>query len=224
MTLDDPEVKSVSAATSVSHAVCGSLDNDTETTHAVEDPVYKISAYFSDGHKMQRALAWLLRFLDFIKDKTSCAHGQLTVSEVKRSRMTLIKAAQMCGYPNDVSKLLQNQDVNKSSHLCRLKPFGDIDGLMHVSGRLHEQHPIIIPHDDRIAAAIVWYHHEQSHVAVDWTLSLIREKFWIVQARPLVKRIIHKCVRCRMLFAKPCVHPWAKVRGHFGLLPKIGIL
>ena len=40
----------------------------------------------------------------------------------------------------------------------------------------------------------------QAHRGVEWTLSDLREKFWITRARVLVKRINKRCLKCKRFF------------------------
>ena len=37
----------------------------------------------------------------------------------------------------------------------------------------------------------------------------MREKYWIMKARLLVKRIVRSCVTCRKLYANPCTQRMA---------------
>ena len=92
--------------------------------------------------------------------------------------------------------------VLKSSCLYSLKPFLDNEGILRVGGRTGE-HPIIIPYDSPIARVIVLHYHCSAHVGAEWTLALIRQEFWLVKGRSLVKRILRDCVTCKQLYAKP---------------------
>ena len=48
----------------------------------------------------------------------------------------IIKVSQREMYPNEISQLLNNQAVKKSSSLNSLSPFIDSEGLLRVGGRL----------------------------------------------------------------------------------------
>ena len=123
---------------------------------------------------------------------------QLKVDEIRQAKIVLVKSCQMQVFSNEIKDLLSDKCVKKSSSISNLKPFIDSDGILCVGGRLQE-HPIIIPRDHPVAKAIVLDKHNISHVGVEWTLSLIRQEFWLVGGRPLVKRTIKKCVTCRRL-------------------------
>ena len=81
------------------------------------------------------------------------------------------------------------------------------DGLLVVGGRLKHasilsgiKNPIILPRDHHVSRMIVQEYHENTHLGVEWVLSRIRCKFWIVNARNMVKRA---CVTCKRLYAAP---------------------
>lgn len=46
--------------------------------------------------------------------------------------------------------------------------------------------------------------HDVAHHGVEWTLSLLRSKYWIARARILIKSVKSACITYRKLFAKPC--------------------
>ena len=47
-------------------------------------------------------------------------------------------------------------------------------------------------------------YHNRAHVGIEWTLSLLRQRFCVIKGRSLVKQIKYKCVTCRRLYAAPC--------------------
>ena len=50
---------------------------------------------------------------------------------------------------------------------------------------------------------IVLSYHNDAHLGTEWVLSKIWCKFWIVNARKLVKKIKRQCVTCKRLYATP---------------------
>ena len=79
-----------------------------------------------------------------------------------------------------------------------------IDSLIRIGGRLHRaqiddaRHPIILPKNHHVVNLITkFYHHISSHSGLEHTLSLIRQKFWIIKARPTIGRILNGCISCR---------------------------
>ena len=89
---DDPEVK-----TSVASAAVTTFQPDS-------DPVSKVISYFSDWNKMQRALAWLCRYVS-VMSKRSKLQGGLTVQEIAQAKISLIKHVQGLHYKGDLCRL-----------------------------------------------------------------------------------------------------------------------
>ena len=106
----------------------------------------------------------------------------------------------------------------KKSPIYILEPFLNEEGLLPVGGRLKNaplpekaQHPIILPKNHHISRLVARRAHEfqSGHSRKEYVLSLIRQKFWIVEARPLVKWGLRECVLCRRLKGKPGVQQMA---------------
>ena len=100
--------------------------------------------------------------------------------------------------------LKETKKVKKSSHVIKLDPVL-MEGILCVCNRLQNsplqdkrKHPAIIPKDNYISKLIARYYHSiKGHSGLGHTLSLIREKFWIIHARSLLRRILSACVHCR---------------------------
>ena len=89
--------------------------------------------------------------------------------------------------------------TSKESHFQGVSPI--FDGLFIVGGRLRHasilsglKNSIILPRDHHVTHAIVQEYHENTHLGVEWVLSKIRNKFWIVNARNMVKWVKRTCV------------------------------
>ena len=96
------------------------------------------------------------------------------------------------------------QVIKKSSSIYQLDPTVKNE-LLRVGGRLRRaqineeaKHPCILPKTHHVVTLIVnYYHHASRHLGVEHILSLIRERYWIVNGRSAVKNIIGKCHSCR---------------------------
>ena len=103
--------------------------------------------------------------------------------------------------------------IKRSSKISRLDP-RLMDGLMDgrwtrlmdtVDGRLENaplqldaKHPIILPASHHVVGLIIsFYHHASGHSGTEHVLSMIRERFWIVKARAVVRKSLNSCFNCR---------------------------
>ena len=97
-----------------------------------------------------------------------------------------------------------NKPIQITSRVINI---GNNDRILVVSGRLHnsdlplsQREPVVLSHDSILSSIIVKHFHDQAPHGVEWTLSDLREKFWITRARVLVKRIHKRCLKCKRFF------------------------
>ena len=94
--------------------------------------------------------------------------------------------------------------VGKGSCLRRLDPVL-IDDLLRVGGRrslaskpFDYQHQIILPKNDHVSNLLVEHYHQMSgHSGIEYVLSLLRERFWVVKGSSAVRKVLSRCTRCR---------------------------
>ena len=131
------------------------------------------------------------------------------MNEIKEAETAIIKYVQKRGFEvelisfSNASKQKQEQSsrVKKCSSIYKLNPILK-DGvirvgrcLRHVPLENETKHPVILPKTHHIVMLIIdCYHRASGHSGVEYTLSLIRQRFWIVGARSSVH---NKCFDCR---------------------------
>ena len=60
------------------------------------------------------------------------------------------------------------------------------------------KHPVILPKTHHVVKLIVRYYHQAAgHSGLEYTLSLIRQRYWIINARSNIRNIVNTCVDCR---------------------------
>jgi len=105
--------------------------------------------------------------------------------------------------------LMEKGSLSNKSSLLSLNPFLDGNQLLRVGGRLENsdltfdrQHPLILPKGHRITTLIIEDIYKKNlHAKGQLLLSLIRQKFWIPDARNVLKKITQKCLTCVRLKA-----------------------
>ena len=171
---------------------------------------------FSDWMRLKKAVAWILRFKQWMQSKIQDAAnqlvrtGHLTVEEVHQAEKCIIWHVQKEVYEDEINRLKSRVVVSKSSSLGRLDPVM-VGELLSVGGRLKHaalsdeaKHPVILPKKHHIVDLIVrHYHHKSGHSGVEHVLSLIRERFRIVKARVAVRKIINECFNCKKRSQRP---------------------
>lgn len=173
---------------------------------------------FSSWFKLKKFVTWTLRYKSQLryaaaKRKRSEAkpfHSErkilpLDVKEMEDAEEAIIKAVQSRSFSEELSSLASAQkEVKKSSRIVKLDPIL-VNGVIRVGGRLHNspigqeaKHPVILPKEHHVSALIIHHYHLISgHSGVEHTLSLIRLKYWITQARVSIRRMLSSCFNCK---------------------------
>ncbi|XP_064482842.1 uncharacterized protein LOC135395675 [Ornithodoros turicata] len=170
----------------------------TETEDVIEMERY------SSVRRLHRVVAWILRFRGNATKK-SYTTGPLTAQELQRAEKCCIKLVQGKAFSEEIAAVLSNKPLPTWSTLQGSKLFMDISGVLRVAGRLHhsdlpydQKHPVVLPKKNHYAELLIrQYHWDLLHAGVRDTLVQLREKFWIVHARQLIKSILKKCVVCQ---------------------------
>ena len=151
---------------------------------------------------------WLIRIVDFVKSKRSVPptvnHSKIGLAETLAASKAIVKTVQQQYFQEDLEALESGKPIKKDSKLSKLCPVL-IDGAICVGGRLHHapvasqaMHPLVIPSQHPIALLLIRHHHEiLGHAGRKHVLSVLRQKFWILNARALTRRILRNCIACR---------------------------
>ena len=159
---------------------------------------------FSSWKRLFRVVAWVILLLQPKKSRKK-ERSDLSIEEEKAGFQATLKLIQKKAFNDDSPKELKGK-------LSKLDPYIDTnDGLMRVGGRLKQgmlpyavKHQVILPKDHYAVMLLVRYYHEQyHHVGTEHLISLLRQQFWIIAVRTIVKGVIRKCVKCQKRKAKP---------------------
>ncbi|XP_068674527.1 uncharacterized protein [Montipora foliosa] len=138
----------------------------------------------------------------------------LPVHEVQCAEIVILKNVQKQSFEKELSTLEQNakvkeqidanQPVTKTSNLFKLDPILKNELLL-VWGRLQRasigeeaKHPIILPKKHHIVRLVIeHYHRLTGHSGVEYTLSVIHQKFWNIGARVSVRSTSYLCFDCQ---------------------------
>lgn len=162
---------------------------------------------YSDINKMQRVLAYVLRFCSNLKSNKNKANYLLT-EELNNAMLMIVKHEQQKYFDAEFKLLTQNKPLKGS--LTSVNPFIDDKGLIRVGGRLDcatipysQKHPAVLPNNSRVTKLIINSEHIRNlHAGPKITLSSINQKFWIINGLREVKKTTFKCVTCFRLKAK----------------------
>ena len=209
---DDPEIKQAHQTLLV--------EADTH------DSMEEIFKRFSSWQNLKKFISWMIRYRGNLHkaisstdkerspNETNCSNlvfDPISVNEMRNSEREIMKNVQREYFHEDLSRLATTTrdpkkppTVKKSSQLYKLDPV-ETDGIVRVGGHLSNspssedtKHPIILPKDSHVSQLIALHFHRASgHSGIEHVLSLIQQRFWIIGARKMLKRILGRCVSCK---------------------------
>lgn len=196
--LGDLSISDIPEEKVLTHTVCTSSNNDCI--------LYEISLRLSSFNKLLHIIVFIYRFLKILPRRTGITP---TVDDIIFAENKLLRALQNKYFVEDYNNLLNNKPCSPA--LNRLRPFIDDNGLIRVGGRLVNStldythvHPVILPRSDHIVNMIIdYYHVKQLHAGPELLMSVLRQRFWILSARRVIRQRIHKCNICFRLRPRP---------------------
>ena len=202
---DDPEVRNDSAQCVTNVA-----------SHAPNPhPIDKLILHYSCFYRLKKALCWLIHFRDYLRGKSTISKSHISFPELRDAERVIIQHVQAWVYHETLKDLGEKGHVKKSDRLAALSPVLH-QGVIIVGGRLRHaciaelsKSPPIIPHDHKVAMLIMREIHNGAHLGTAWVPSKLRQKYWIVNARNLIKCVKRQCVTCKRLYATPMTQKMA---------------
>lgn len=163
--------------------------------------------------KLVRLVAWCLRFIWCLKNKTRQT-GPITTQEYKQAENCCIYYIQRYHFHEEIQTLQTSpQTSNLTKSFRSLQPFIDSAGLLRVGGRLKHahissdyRHPILLPKRSNFTNLVITYYHQNYlHAGPRLLQSLIQRRYWIISVRSQIRSIISRCLTC--IKQNPTVNP-----------------
>lgn len=169
---------------------------------------------YSNLHKLKRVIAYCLRFVRICRSRLAKRRSDnvsgpepssyLTVEELKAGMNTCIRMSQTLYYSSEILELSSKRYVTKQSRLYTLNPFLDNENVIRVGGRLKNapipeniKYPIVLSDKCHLAYLLVANTHSRTlHGGPQLMLSTLRNSYWILNGKSLVKRYVRSCVTC----------------------------
>jgi len=169
---------------------------------------FELLTKFSSYSKLLRITAYCLRFRRIIKPTKS-----LSAKEINEAEIRILKLVQNDKFSVE-SKALQIGGSLKRSRIANLSPFLDENQVIRVGGRLQkaqmsftQKHPILLPSQHHVTDCIIReIHQKHHHTGIQTTLYILRQRFWLLDGRNQVRKIIRACARCSRFKADSAVY------------------
>ncbi|XP_055622906.1 uncharacterized protein LOC129766405 [Toxorhynchites rutilus septentrionalis] len=167
---------------------------------------------WSSYRRLLNCTAICLRFINNarIKARTQSIPTTEPVSQIltgeylTQAKTLLLRLAQRDAFREEMKDLKAGKLLPKRSHIRQMNPFIDPEGVMRVGGRLNlsqlpyqSKHPALLPSNHPFPKLIAeHYHLKLLHGGGRLLLSIIREEFWPLHGRQLVRSTTRNCFRC----------------------------
>lgn len=174
----------------------------------------KVIQHYSDWNRLKHGVAWLMRFMEYLKDRKSVSRLPYnSMIELKRAESWILRKVQWEMFPNEVQTLRRGKELPTRSKLKCLNPYM-VDGVILVGGRLNNavsietrKHPIVLPAGHKVTQLIFRQKHvEQLHCGPQALLAEVRRQYWPLRGRAVARSSVLKCVTCvraRPRFTEP---------------------
>lgn len=132
-------------------------------------------------------------------EQSAC--GQLNIQDMRKGMKYIVRLLQQSELQEEMQCIKQGETPRR---LAPLQPFIDEDGFLRVGGRLQgsnlpfeAKHQLILPQKHRITELLIKkIHEERFHEGHSGVLAAIRQNFWLINARSVIRKVIHNCIRC----------------------------
>ncbi|XP_065076354.1 uncharacterized protein LOC135699956 [Ochlerotatus camptorhynchus] len=181
---------------------------------------------FSKWERLQRSMAYVLRFIFNVTKKGEKRSGRLAQQELDDAENEVLKQVLKENFADEVTTLKNNQvlpedkkeSIDRSSIVYQLMPMMDERGLMRQNSRIaaakdihHSvRFPVILPRMHRCTELLVArYHRLYRHANSETVVNEVRQLFIIPKLRSVVKQIGRSCQFCKIRKALPTIPPMA---------------
>jgi len=185
--------------------------NAISTTEKIDWEVINVN-WCSSWKRLMKALAIGLTYLKRLKSKNKESPKIIDKPILDMAENLLIRKAQWEGFEEEVTALSMKLPISKNSNIKNLCPIIDENNIMRANGRLDKveilssdtKYPILLPKSHYITMLIVRFYHEKyQHKKTETVIAAIRQRFWVVDLRAVLKRVSAICQKCKNDKAKP---------------------
>ncbi|XP_036148448.1 uncharacterized protein LOC118644088 [Monomorium pharaonis] len=168
---------------------------------------------FSFYTRMIRTIAYCLRM-----SPSKRAKGALSIQEIIEAETRILQIIQGTRFADEIKRRSNSKEI-KGTRLASLNPIIDNNKLLRVGGRLQnaniplaQKHSILLPSHHHVTDLIIRETHEKNHhPGIQSTLYTIRHRFWLLDGKNQVRKIVRRCVRCIRFRATPVEYKMANL-------------
>jgi hypothetical protein len=147
---------------------------------------------FESFIKNIRHLAWILRFVKKCRSM-STIKGELTQKEIQEVEIEVWMRVQKESFVYENGGYISGLKVDNENGLLIVKT-----RILQRQDFEHFLKPILLPKQHPIVEKLIREIHVlNGHAGIQFLVGYLREKYWVIQSRRTIRKIISKCVVCR---------------------------
>ena len=135
---------------------------------------------------------------------------KLRKTELDKAKLYWVRRVQNEVFTQEIKDLENNRSIRKNSRILTLNPILDDQKILRVSGRLsyseisrEQKHPIILPKEHVFTRMLAWDAHISNlHFGLDQWFFFLRQSYYILGARQLLRSLLRYCVKCKRLTSR----------------------
>ena len=120
------------------------------------------SCSIANWYRLRRRVAWLIRFIHFLHDRTTVRTGHLVLEDYDAAATAIVRIIQRSSYSQEIKDLKTRGEVKSSTNIVSLNPVVDDHGILRVKGRIAHapvadaaRNQIILPRDHPVTTMMV---------------------------------------------------------------------
>ena len=145
------------------------------------------------------------------KDKWLKNNGVTKIQQKNYAQLLWIRQIQLDSFNKDIAALENNKSLPRESRLLKLSPFLDKGGLLRVKGRVeyspethYKYQPLILDSKHPVTQLLLRHFHEKYfHRSNETVINELQQVYWIMGLRKTLRRIIGKCIICKITRGLP---------------------
>lgn len=163
----------------------------------------------SNLSKVLNIVTYINRFIFNLKNINKPKTGCISLTEINQSLEHCVKYVQSISFFHIIS-LLQNKKL-LPKQFRKLNCFLDASHILRVGGRIsraqitfEQKHPAILPSNHHFTKILIEYFHKMYLHPGNQTLNfLIMQRFWILSAKRVIRKVLSTCQKCWRTNPKP---------------------
>lgn len=167
----------------------------TATVQCEQSILCSLARRISTWDKLLRIIVYVLKFVKLTRSSS-------VVSNLSIAERYMIASVQQAHFKSDIITLKQGKQPSKK--LQNLSVFLDQYDTIRIGGRISKsdlpfevKHPVLLPKRDHVVDLIInHFHVKNCHTGPGLLMSIVRQKFWILDARTVIRAQVRKCNSC----------------------------